>query len=265
METEDNSLGFLLGRRWEAVRWTMGTGLALRGRTSQSAAAMIVAITGLLAGMFHVISGPDHLAAVAPLAVRAHRKSWIPGVRWGVGHSAGVAAVGLLAVALRGVLPLERLSAVSERLVGVLLLFVGVWSLRIALRVQVHTHVHEHDGEQHSHVHVHDSGHRHAESAAPHSHGHAAFFIGTLHGLAGSSHFLGVLPALALPTAADAALYLIAFAVGTVLAMAGFAGLLGWIAQRGSMNGTTVYRGLMGACALVAFGVGGWWIFGAPL
>ena len=56
----------------------------------------IVAFTGLINGITHVLSGPDHLAAIAPLAVRARKKSWIPGMRWGIGHSTGVAVIGLL-------------------------------------------------------------------------------------------------------------------------------------------------------------------------
>ena len=56
------------------------------------------------------------------VAVDARRQAWVPGVRWGLGHAAGVLAVGFLAIALRGILPVERLSAVGERLVGVVLL-----------------------------------------------------------------------------------------------------------------------------------------------
>ena len=41
--------------------------------------------------------------------------------------------------------------------------------------------------------------------------------VGTLHGLAGGSHFLGVVPALALSTS-QAVLYLVAYGLGTVTA-----------------------------------------------
>ena len=47
--------------------------------------------------------------------------------------------------------------------------------------------------------------------------------MGVLHGVAGSSHFFGVLPALALPTTSAAVLYIGAFGVGTVAAMTIFA------------------------------------------
>ncbi len=207
-----------------------------------------------------MVSGPDHLAAVAPLAVRGHRRAWLAGARWGLGHSAGVALVGLLALALREVLPLERLSSISERLVGVLLIGIGIWTVRRALRVEVHAHAREHDGSRHEHVHFHPPDHAHPPAETAHVHTHAAFGIGTLHGFAGASHFLGVLPALAFSTHLESVLYLAAFAAGTVIAMASFSSVLGWLAQALGAHRARAYRGLMGACATAAFGVGGWWL-----
>src|SRR5580765_6930289 len=103
---------------------------------------MIAALTGAIAGAVHVWSGPDHLAAIAPLAVRRPRRAWLPGMRWGLGHSAGVGLIGLL-------------SSWGERLVGVMLFGIGLWALHRALRQNVHAHKHEHDGEAHVHLHTH--------------------------------------------------------------------------------------------------------------
>jgi sulfite exporter TauE/SafE len=225
-----------------------------------SGRVIFAALSGLLAGLLHVVSGPDHLAAVAPLAVRGHRRAWLAGARWGLGHSAGVALVGLLALALREVLPVERLSSISERLVGVLLIGIGIWTVRRALRVQVHAHAHEHDGSRHEHVHFHAPDHAHPPAETAHVHTHAAFGIGTLHGFAGASHFLGVLPALAFSSHLESVLYLVAFAGGTVVAMAAFSSVLGWVAHALGAHRARAYRGLMGACAATAFGVGGWWL-----
>ncbi len=225
---------------------------------------MLVAFTGFLAGFTHVLSGPDHLAAVTPLAVESRRDSWRAGLRWGVGHSAGVALVGLLAFALRGALPIERVSAWSERLVGVVLVGVGLWAVRRALRIRIHSHWHEHDGTPHRHVHLHAAGDSvPAERPRPHRHTHAAFGIGTLHGLAGSSHLIGVLPALALPNLWHAAVYLVAFGLGTIVAMSGFAAVFGRIAGWFAVGHLEAYRGLMYVSAAAAFGVGGWWLWQA--
>lgn len=220
---------------------------------------MIAVLTGLLAGLIHVWTGPDHLTAIAPLAVRRPERAWLPGVRWGIGHSAGVAAVGLLSLWLRGLMPVEFLSSWGERLVGVMLFGIGLWALHQAFKNKLHAHEHEHDGDRHVHIHTHQ--HRHApQKRSPHQHTHAAFGIGTLHGLAGSSHFLGVLPALAFPTASLAAAYIAAFGVGTVTAMALFSWGMGRLATRFGDRGQGIYRGLMTTCGVAALAVGVFWL-----
>lgn len=225
---------------------------------------MLAVLSGLVAGFLHVLAGPDHLAAVAPLAVRSHRKAWVSGLRWGLGHSAGVLVIGVLAIVFKSVLPVGQVSSVSERLVGVLLIAMGIWTVRQALRVEVHAHEHAHDGSRHGHVHFHGPGHAHPApegvAAVDHRHGHAAVGIGILHGLAGSSHFLGVLPSLGFSQAEHAVAYLAAFGLGTVLAMVGFSALLGEVASRWALHTRHWYRGLLLACSAVAFAVGGWWL-----
>src|SRR5262249_62336555 len=60
----------------------------------------LAAAAGLGAGVLHTWTGPDHLAALSPLAVSRGRRAWGLGVRWGIGHSAGalaLAGLGLLA------------------------------------------------------------------------------------------------------------------------------------------------------------------------
>ena len=193
---------------------------------------MLTALTGALAGLIHVLSGPDHLAAVAPLAAAERRRGWLAGCRWGVGHASGVVVVGVLAVMLRDLLPpIEIISAWSERLVGVALIGVGLWALHRSVRVR------------------------------PAPHAHASFYFGVLHGIAGSSHFLGVLPALAFPTRSAALTYIGAFGAGTVIAMTAFAAVIGFTAN-GTRTHPSAYRALMTTAALLAMAVGAAWIAG---
>jgi hypothetical protein len=202
---------------------------------------IFAAASGLFAGMLHVVSGPDHLSAVAPLAARRAGAPWRTGFRWGLGHSAGVVAVAVAAHALRETLPLSAVSQWGERLVGLTLLVIGLWSLRQAFGARPRRHSH-----------------------GPSGHGgvaKAAFGVGALHGIAGSSHFIGVLPALVFPTAAQSAAYLCGFTAGTIGAMIVFAGALGWVAGR-MENRAAGVRGLLAGCGFAAVGIGGWWLAG---
>jgi ABC-type nickel/cobalt efflux system permease component RcnA len=221
---------------------------------------MIAALAGLVAGLIHVWSGPDHLAAIAPLAVRGRKRAWVPGVRWGMGHSAGVAVIGLLTLWLRELIPKDLVSYWGERLVGVMLVGIGVWALRKAYRVHAHEHTHQGD-HRHLHLHAHRPGVAHEEPVAHHRHTHAAFGIGILHGLAGSSHFVGVLVLLAFPTRTEAVAYLAAFAAGTIISMGVFSWMIGKVAARYAEGSTRVYRTLMSLCAASAIVVGCFWLF----
>jgi len=224
-------------------------------------------IGGLSAGAIHVLAGPDHLAAVAPLAADRDERPWTAGMLWGLGHAGGVLVVGAAALLLREVLPVERISGWSERLVGLVLIGIGVWGIRQARRQRVHVHEHRHDGHQHVHVHSHAAA---TDPAATHAHAgggshvhvraRAAFGVGILHGLAGSAHFLGILPALAFGTMSAAVAYVGAFAVGTITAMTVFAALIGWVTKRFAGYGLRVYRSFLYAFGTAAIVVGLVWL-----
>jgi hypothetical protein len=217
-----------------------------------------VALAGVAAGFVHVLSGPDHLAAIAPYAVEGKGRAWLTGVRWGLGHTAGVLGVGVLALLLRHTLPVAALSAGSERCVGVVLIAIGIRGIRAALRGRLHTHEHLHDGQPHVHVHLHGADQPQGSPSA-HVHGHAAFAVGTLHGLAGSSHLLGILPALALPSDVAAGIYLLLFGAGSITAMGVFSSLVGWIAGRATARAPRAGSSLLGLCSVTTVAVGAFW------
>jgi hypothetical protein len=214
---------------------------------------------GFVAGTLHVLAGPDHLAALAPLALQARRRAWKVGLRWGLGHSAGILAVAVLAFGFRQTAALDRLAGWGERLVGATLILLGLWGFRNLFRRHLHAHVHEHEGRAHLHVHVHSVGEDHRTPGA-HVHGHAAFWVGTLHGLAGTAHLLGILPSLTLPAWTETAGYLTAFAAGTVGAMVLFAGLVGGLAPGKTERGLRLYRGGLAAASALCALVGVAWL-----
>jgi len=228
-------------------------------------------MAGLVVGAAHVITGPDHLAAVTPLAMRHRERTWVAGCLWGLGHSVGVWVLALVALLLREVIPLEAMSSWSERLVGLTLVAVGLWGLHGVLRLHVHAHRHVHpgpDGRMHAHDHVHvhavplpaalagaEPQHRH--DAGAHRHRHGLLGIGTLHGVAGTSHLVGVLPALALPDRTTAAIYVAALGLGSILGMGVFTGGLGMLMRAADRVGAFLSRALMatGSAAAVVVGV----------
>ncbi len=217
---------------------------------------MLIAVTGALAGLFHVLAGPDHLAAVGPLALDSRRRGWLAGWTWGIGHASGVVLVATLAILLRDLLPsVDRISAWSERLVGAALIAVGLWALRRSARVQPARHAH--GAVSHDHLHV-QAGPRWMRRIG---HAHAAFCLGVLHGVAGSSHFVGVLPALALPTRAGALTYIVAFGAGTVAAMTAFAAAAECTGSLVRAH-SPAYRAMTATVAVAAIVIGGVWLFG---
>ena len=216
---------------------------------------MLIALTGALAGFVHVLAGPDHLAAVGPLAIDGRHRGWVAGWTLGVGHASGVVVVAALAVLLRDLLPpVEVISAWSERIVGAALIGVGFWALRRSGRVRHAEHVH--GATAHDHLHV-QAGPRWLRRIG---HAHASFCLGVLHGIAGTSHFVGVLPALALPTRVAAMTYIGAFGIGTVAAMTGFAAVAGRLGS--ASRQPAIYRTAMASTAVMAMLVGGWWLVG---
>jgi hypothetical protein len=90
-------------------------------------------------------------------------------------------------------------------------------------------------------------------------HAHASFYLGILHGVAGSSHFFGVLSALALPTRGAALVYIGAFGLGTVAAMTAFAAAVGSAGLR-LRPGVAAHRTMLRAAAVLALSVGVWWL-----
>ncbi|MCB9797217.1 MAG: sulfite exporter TauE/SafE family protein [Alphaproteobacteria bacterium] len=225
---------------------------------SQLTTLLPVLISGLTTGVIHVFSGPDHLAAVAPLAVEKRHAGGRIGLTWGFGHSTGVVAVALVALLVRELLPVESLSNWSERLVGVVLIAVGFWAVRKASKIEVHAHAHAHDGGEHVHIHAHVDEKAHEYHVGEHV--HAAMAIGVLHGFAGSAHFLGVLPALALPSRVAAVSYVLAFAVGTVFAMGTFGAMIAAVVTRTTIPGSRFYQGVLATMGVFSVAVGVYWL-----
>lgn len=168
-------------------------------------------------GLKHALDA-DHLVAICTIAGR-ERSLWrssLIGALWGLGHTASLFVAAVLVIVLRvSISPTVATS--MEFCVGIMLIGLSVDFLCRVRRgeMRIHSHRHVHDGAEHAHLHV------HAEGAADHTHhgiGHKPFFIGVMHGLAGSAALtLFVLSTIASPWAGM--LYVAVFGAGTVAGM----------------------------------------------
>ena len=55
---------------------------------------LLVLLAALLAGVIHVVTGPDHLVAITPLISERPRRGVATGLFWGLGHASGTILVG---------------------------------------------------------------------------------------------------------------------------------------------------------------------------
>lgn len=229
---------------------------------------MIPLISGIITSSLHVITGPDHVAAVTPLAIDSRKKAWAVGILWGLGHVLGMLLIGVLFILFKEFIPVEAISSYSEQLVGIVLIVIGVWAIiKVKLSHKKHAHVHAHPGEEpviHAHPHEHPGN-------GKHSHNHikplrqnniTAFSVGTLHGFAGVSHLILILPTLALPSIRESVLYLTGFGIGTIAAMLIFAMILGIVSNKTAISHKTRwFNTLRIGGGLFAIAVGIFWIF----
>lgn len=186
---------------------------------------MSAVLAGLAAGAVHVVSGPDHLAALGPDVSRAPSGALALGALWGLGHGAGVLLAAGFGRWLGAVIALERASAWAELSVGFVLVALGVRALT-----------------------------RRPASTPPR--GHGAFGVGLLHGAAGAHHLVMALPALLLDET-GAALYLAAYLVAAVLAMTGLGGAVAWgLRERGERARRLTHS----VAGFAAVGVGLFWV-----
>jgi nickel/cobalt transporter (NicO) family protein len=216
---------------------------------------MLPYTTALLLGSLHALEA-DHMAAVTSFAVRRPglREAARFGVRWAAGHGGAIIVVGALLLVVGTQLP-DTTEQLLERLVGVVMIGLGIWTFRGAARM----HAHGHAGAAHADVAANDAGRapwaqaaagrapgaqaaatgdaRHTHALPVHKHGghpHAVTAVGVVHGLAGSGAAVALVPVVALNNPMAGIGYLAVFALGTILAMALYGVVAGFIVGRAS-------------------------------
>lgn len=184
--------------------------------------------TGFFAGCLHTLSGPDHLAALAPLSIgRSRVESALVGALWGCGHDAGQVIFGLLFLLLKDRLHIEIIRTWGTRVVGFTLLVIGAMGIREALEVATPCVALE-NGE--CDVSAYEASLADPTVGKKKKIGFATFATGIIHGLQPDALMM-VLPALALPSRLAGAAFLGMFLVGTVIAMGSYTVFIGSCSQ----------------------------------
>jgi ABC-type nickel/cobalt efflux system permease component RcnA len=184
----------------------------------------IVAL-GFVLGIKHAIE-PDHVIAVSTIASQSKKlfRSSLAGVFWGIGHTATLFIVGIILIVMKDKIP-EKWAMSLEFLVGIMLVYLGITTLRSFKNK--HVHKTEHDGEEHKHFHSHKPNGEHEHT---HQHNNVDYFrsmlIGLVHGLAGSGAMV-LLTMSTVKSVWEGAIYILVFGAGTVIGMLFFTTIIG--------------------------------------
>lgn len=207
--------------------------------------------TGFFAGCLHTLSGPDHLAALAPLSIgRTRMESAAVGALWGCGHDAGQVIFGLIFLLLKDRLHIEILRTWGTIVVGITLLVIGALGIKEASEVPTPCVALE-NGE--CDVSVYEALRNPAVGKK--KIGFATFATGIVHGLQPDALMM-VLPALALPSRVAGAAFLVMFLVGTVVAMGSYTVFIGSCSQALKDRVPRITEKLTWASSLVAIALG---------
>ncbi len=220
-------------------------------------------------GIAHAFE-PDHMAAVSTFVAGRPkpREAALFGVKWAVGHGFSLFVIGsalfFLRRAAEAAQPTLFSSGLLERIVGLVLVGLGVWTLFQIVSSRAskqHAHGHFHDG----HFHSHDE----SDAAQPHAHSHAgglaSLGMGVLHGAAGTGAFVGQAAVSLSSSYAFVFLYTLLFSVGVLIAMAVYAGALGGLITAFEKRGQQALTGARVVTAVLTCGIGFCLISGIPL
>ena len=245
-------------------------------------------LSGAVAGSLHAVSGPDHLACLLPLCLNQGVSATWKGLLWGLGHGLGCSVMGIIGFICKGQLSyIEHIiEEFVEFILGFSLIAIGLIGIRrnrqfkneqILPRYEDNVQMnHKKKKQCCCHCHCCHCCHSFSSKFIQIFHKIKTFFrvlfskfkfkengsvlmTGVFHGLSGTGHILGVIPALGYRDWKYGALYLAAFCVGTTFAMAMFTFGVGYvgtrIAERSQSNRVTATLSLIASCFALALGV----------
>lgn len=163
---------------------------------------------GFLLGLKHAFEA-DHIAAISTVS-KNNSISSSTGMLWGFGHTISLLIVGLVVLIFKIRIP-EHLALWFEFIVGVMLIILGLNVLITISKSKIHFHKHKHGNKGHAHFHSHLITKKHVHANQP-------FFVGLIHGLAGSAA-LTLLVLTTINSLFTGLIYILVFGIGSIVGM----------------------------------------------
>lgn len=198
---------------------------------------------GILFGMLHILTGPDHIAAIITISVNKGYQAFFIGVKWGIGHSIGLLIIfGVMLTIDKEILYKTQ---IVEWIVGFYLILLGFYGFYKTYKTYKYKLLIPTEND----IVV-----------------KTTFFLkekilglitGILHGLAGPGSILGVLPAILIEDKSKSAAYLGTFCGTGIFIMGTFSAIWGEISKKASEKIGII---IIGLSSLVSFIIGILWV-----
>lgn len=219
----------------------------------------------LMTGILHSFE-PDHVTAISVLATenattkeKTNFRTVLKASQWAFGHSATLLLFGGLALLFKASLGgfVDEISFWADIAVGPIMLWLGIVAIRRNRGIEALMQAAENS--------------THSLNSAPHIHGkegetiamnpmNKSFWVGMVHGLAGTGGALTSALVLSANTTMDAIIILLVECAGIIIAMGIYSYTLISVLSRFFKKNISIYKWMNGLAGIASIGLGVWWI-----
>lgn len=218
----------------------------------------------LIAGILHSFE-PDHMSAVSVLAAenaiqkkKVSFKTVFTASQWALGHSVTLLMFGGIALVFRAALFtfIESISLWAELSIGPIMIWLGVMAIRRNHKINAmmtdHKKIEAHEHLVNNPIHLHGkTGEEIAMNPINRS-----FWVGMLHGLAGTGGALTSALIISADTISDAILILIVESIGVIFSMAIYSYVLIFTMSRFIERNVSIFKWMNGIIGVISILVG---------
>lgn len=226
-------------------------------------------IRPIMAGILHSFE-PDHVTAVSVLATenainkeKVNFKTVFKASQWALGHSVTLLLFGGFALVFRSManLIIEDISFWAEFAIGPIMIWLGVTAIKrnhiINEMIKDHKKIEAHEHDLSNPIHLHGTK---GEEIAMNPM-NKSFWIGMMHGLAGTGGALTSALILSATTVSDALLILAIESLGIIIAMGVYSYVLIRVMSRFLERNLSIFKWMNGIAGLSSIFIGIYWTY----